>query len=168
MEDPAPTQVLAMSSPSRILIIDDNPSDRDLLREAIRDVGWIAELAQSANGAQALAFLGRQAMRGALPDVLLLDYRLRHERGTELIASIRAIGGCANLPIVLLSSAALPHGERSHCRALGIERVLVKAESYAALLELVRELRTDFASTQEMTPGGSWIGTTDAAVADRP
>lgn len=152
-----------MPRPSRLLILDDNHSDRDLLREAILDTGWNATVEEASSGRQAIATLQRHAVMGTLPDLLLMDFHYHSEECLDILTKIRAIPPCASLPIVVFSGSLPPEQNRRDCYALGVLKVLVKAESYSDLLTMITALKRIFTASGEMTPGGSWIQADDLA-----
>jgi CheY-like chemotaxis protein len=152
-----------MPRPSRILILDDNQSDRDLLREAIHDAGWIATVEESSSGRQAISTLQRHALMGTLPDLLLMDFRYHSEQCLEILTRIRAITACATMPIVVFSGSLPQEQDRRACYAHGVLKVLVKAETYADLLAMISVLKRIFTASGDITPGGSWIQADDLA-----
>jgi CheY-like chemotaxis protein len=152
-----------MSRPSRLLILDDNHSDRDLFREAIHDTGWNALIEEASSGRQAISLLQRHAVMGTLPDLLLMDFRYHSEQCLDILTGIRAIPACAGMPIVVFSGALPPEPNRRECYALGVLKVLVKAETYGDLIAMIRVLKRIFSATGDMTPGGSWIRACDLA-----
>lgn len=77
-----------------ILIVDDDPSIRQLLRDYLREMGYEASVA--ANGAQM-----RQAMRASQVDLIVLDLMLDGEDGLELTRELAREHG---VPIVILSA----------------------------------------------------------------
>lgn len=77
----------------RILIVDDDPDVRELVRYELESRGWeVTEAATAAAVAPALA--------AATPDLILLDLRLPDEDGLVLAARLRAV---SRLPIIMLT-----------------------------------------------------------------
>ena len=92
------TAQLASLKGTRALIVDDNRTNRQFLRDQIRVWGMVATEADG--GAAALEIL--QSDAGF--DLILLDYQMPDMDGIELARKIRAIPNRANIPAVLLSS----------------------------------------------------------------
>jgi PAS domain S-box-containing protein len=92
------TAQLASLRGARALIVDDNRTNRQFLRDQI---GVWGMLATEADGAAAALELLRSNTGF---DVFLLDYQMPEMDGIELARKIRAIPGCAGIPAVLLSS----------------------------------------------------------------
>jgi CheY-like chemotaxis protein len=82
----------------RVLIVEDDTSSRTALAELLREEGFDAVAASS--GAEALA-----ACREAVPDIVLLDYRLPDTTGLDLIGELRSQEslGC---PFLLVSGSS--------------------------------------------------------------
>ncbi|MBL6081821.1 response regulator transcription factor [Belnapia sp. T18] len=82
----------------RVLIVDDDPAIREVVRFALSRAGF--EVLQAADGAAGLA-----AAHEALPDLIVLDVMLPEMDGTEMCRALRASGGpAASIPVLFLSS----------------------------------------------------------------
>ena len=73
-----------MKNPPRILIADDNATNRDILATRLRVHGY--DLIEAADGEEALA-----AARTHLPDLILLDVALPSLNGLEVARRLRAL-----------------------------------------------------------------------------
>ena len=87
---------------ARVLVIDDNPVNREILLEQLR--GWGFDCAAADSGAIGLAFLDRAAQLGANVDCVILDYQMPGMSGPDVAKAIRADARTASIPIVLLTS----------------------------------------------------------------
>ena len=83
------------STPSRVLIVDDEPAIRRFLRTGLNAQGYQTDEAET--GEQALAVLARSRI-----DVLVLDLGLPDLDGLEVLKRVRE--GGATIPVVVLSS----------------------------------------------------------------
>jgi CheY-like chemotaxis protein len=74
--------------PIEILLVEDNPGDVRLTREALADNKIRNTLHVVADGVQALAFLRRQGKHATVPrpDLILLDLNLPKKDGREVLA----------------------------------------------------------------------------------
>lgn len=97
-EAPVPTDVTG----ARVLVIDDNAVNRDILLEQLR--GWRFDCAAAENGAIGLAFLERSAQLGARVDCVILDYQMPGMNGAEVAAAISADPRMASIPVLMLTS----------------------------------------------------------------
>jgi two-component system KDP operon response regulator KdpE len=82
------------AAPLRVLVVDDEPPIRKLLRMGLSVHGY--QILEAANGKAALDMLGQE------PDLIILDLGLPDTKGHDLLRSIRARN--QNVPIVVLSS----------------------------------------------------------------
>ncbi|MET4576052.1 PP2C family protein-serine/threonine phosphatase [Ottowia thiooxydans] len=89
-------------SPGRVLVVDDNEANRDLLVRRLQRQGHATETA--ADGQQAL-----DMMRASAFDLVLLDIMMPVLNGYEVLKQIRADAGLRHVPVVLIS--ALGDGE---------------------------------------------------------
>jgi CheY-like chemotaxis protein/anti-sigma regulatory factor (Ser/Thr protein kinase) len=86
--------------PRRLLIVDDQQSNRRVLRGMLEPLGF--DIDEAEDGATALACIAT-----TLPDLVLLDLRMPGLDGFEVVGRIRAQPRCATLPIFAVS-ASLP------------------------------------------------------------
>jgi two-component system, OmpR family, KDP operon response regulator KdpE len=82
------------AAPLRVLVVDDEPPIRKLLRMGLTAQGY--QIVEAANGKAALELLGQS------PDLIILDLGLPDMQGHELLRTIRARNEA--VPIVVLSS----------------------------------------------------------------
>ena len=96
-----------MNRPIDILLVDDNPGDVRLTREALKEGKVRNELHVVQDGVEALAFLRRQGnYRDAIrPDLVLLDLNLPRKNGREVLAEIKADPDLRRIPVVILTTS---------------------------------------------------------------
>ena len=136
----------------RVLVVDDNATNRMIVRETLRAWGCRPEEADS--GAAALAALGAAAATDPF-GLVILDMQMPEMDGAETAERIRADGRFASLPLVLLSSIATMRDVRTTPFAAA----LAKPVRQAALLRTVREIVGG--QTEEVAPAA-------AAAVERP
>src|ERR1700742_3083613 len=88
-----------MHSPPRILIVDDNETNRDILMARLGPQGY--ELKQAADGEEALA-----AAKELLPDLILLDVMMPKIDGIEVCKRIKNDTSMPFTPIILCTAKA--------------------------------------------------------------
>ncbi len=84
----------------RVLVVDDNPTNRRILREHLQSWGCVVQEAD--DGRQALQML--TAVSPCPFDVVVLDYQMPELHGVEIAKQIRSSEQAANCKIILLSS----------------------------------------------------------------
>jgi CheY-like chemotaxis protein len=102
-----------MNSPSRdwqpidILLVEDNPGDIDLMKEALEGAKVWNRLHVAEDGEQALDFLFQrgQYTEAPRPDLILLDLNLPKRDGREVLEEIRADADLTEIPIVILTTS---------------------------------------------------------------
>jgi class 3 adenylate cyclase/CheY-like chemotaxis protein len=88
-----------MHKPPRILIVDDNETNRDILVTRLETHGY--ELLQAGDGEEALA-----AAKQYLPDLILLDVMMPKIDGIEVTRRIKADASMPFMPIILVTAKA--------------------------------------------------------------
>jgi signal transduction histidine kinase/CheY-like chemotaxis protein len=117
-------------APLRILVADDNATNRHLMRTLLRKDGH--DVAFASDGAEAFA-----AVQAAPFDLVLMDLQMPRMDGIEATGAIRALPGTADLPIVALTASAVML-DRPACRSAGFDGCLGKPIDTAALADLLR------------------------------
>lgn len=91
-----------------ILLVEDNPGDARLTKEAVRESQRGSDLKVVSDGLEALEFLrgvGRFE-RAVRPSVVILDWNLPKMGGAELLGEIRKDARLKDLSVVVLSSSS--------------------------------------------------------------
>jgi class 3 adenylate cyclase len=95
---PAPTPPQATAqSPSRLLVVDDDEANRDMLARRLRRQGF--EVALAANGLEAL-----QALRADPFDLVLLDLVMPGLDGYQVLAKLKSDAALAGVPVIMISA----------------------------------------------------------------
>ena len=81
-----------MKSGLRLLLVDDNPADVGLAREALVKSVRHSEITSVQDGVEAMAFLDRRGTYAnvARPDLIILDLSLPKKDGLAVLAAIKA------------------------------------------------------------------------------
>ncbi|TPK05084.1 response regulator [Mesorhizobium sp. B2-5-9] len=87
---------------ARVLVIDDNPVNREILLEQLRS--WSFDCAAAESGAVGLAFLDRACQLGASVDCIILDYQMPGMNGADVARAIAADSRLSTIPVVILTS----------------------------------------------------------------
>ena len=126
-----------------ILLVEDSPADATLLTECLRQVSFPYHLSLVTDGAAALAFLIRQApyTKAPTPDLLLLDIRLPHKSGWEVLAWVRASPFLTGRPVVMLTGLFSPYDEEQ-IEHLQPTRCLLKPRALEDLARIAQVIET--------------------------
>jgi len=94
-------------TPIEILLVEDNPGDVDLTKEALDHSKMINNLHQVADGVEALAFLHKEGKYASAvhPDLILLDLNLPKKDGREVLAIIKEDPLLKRIPVVVLTTS---------------------------------------------------------------
>jgi CheY-like chemotaxis protein len=93
--------------PVEILLVEDNPADIRLTREAIKEFKIHNTLHVITNGVEALAFLRREGgyADAARPDLVLLDLNLPKKNGLDVLKEIKTDEALQHIPVVILTAS---------------------------------------------------------------
>jgi CheY-like chemotaxis protein len=93
--------------PIEILLVEDDPGDVTLTREAFADHKVGNSLHVVSDGVEALSFLRREGdhANAVRPDLVLLDLNLPRVDGREVLAAIKADPDLATIPVVVLTTS---------------------------------------------------------------
>ena len=126
----------------RALVVDDNATNREILRRQLS--AWGMQVEDHADGEAALASVDA----GARPDVVLLDMHMPGMDGVELARELRAREATRDLPLLLLTSLGSRPPESE---ALGLLH-LTKPVKAAALRSVVASALGASGAPQAATP----------------
>lgn len=95
------------SRPVEILLVEDNPGDVRLTREALKEGKVRNNLYVAPDGVEALRFLRREGehAQAVRPDLILLDLNLPRMDGREVLEVIKADPDLRHIPVVVLTSS---------------------------------------------------------------
>lgn len=98
-----------MKSGLRLLLVDDNPADVGLMREALAKSAYHSQIESLQDGAEALAFLDRRGKyaNALRPDLVILDLSLPKRNGFAVLAAMKAGPELRRIPVVIFSTSRL-------------------------------------------------------------
>ena len=121
-----------MRTPARILVVDDNAANVDILRARLAAHGY--EIVTAEDGEQALA-----AAREHLPDLILLDVMMPKLDGVEVCRRLRADASMPFIPVILVTAKSDPKDVVAALEAGGDE-YLTKPLDHASLVARVKSM----------------------------
>src|SRR4051794_8185921 len=134
-------------SKARILVIEDNPSDVELLRLALAGANVECDLIVIDDGAEALAFVRQQGKYAdtPAPELAIVDLNIPKNDGLEILAAMRASSVFAELPVAVLSSSSSPR-DRANMEVFRIRQYIPKPpdlDEYMQIGFVVKNLLTE-------------------------
>jgi two-component system, chemotaxis family, response regulator Rcp1 len=93
--------------PIEILLVEDNPGDERLTREALKEGKVYSNLHWVKDGVEAMAFLRREGKHADAPrpDIVLLDLNLPRKDGREVLQDIKSDESLRRIPVVVLTTS---------------------------------------------------------------
>ncbi len=122
----------------RVLIVDDNASARQILREMVGEFGLGVETV--ASGMQALALLRAEAESGRPFDIVLMDWRMPTMDGLETARRIRADAQLLHMPAVLMVTAYGREEVLRGAEQLGLQGVLIKPITESVMFNTILDI----------------------------
>jgi CheY-like chemotaxis protein len=101
--------------------VDDDPDDRELIRNAIFNVDPSYTVAHATNGKEALQYLIR-ASETELPCLIILDINMPVMDGKQALSEIKKNNKLSQVPIVVFSTSSHP-ADLYFCQKYGVELV---------------------------------------------
>ncbi len=94
-----------IGKPIEILLVEDNPGDARLAKEALKDSKLRNNLRVVNDGVEAMDFLYQRGkfVDSLRPDLILLDLNLPRKDGREVLAEIKTSDGLKRIPVVIVT-----------------------------------------------------------------
>jgi two-component system sensor histidine kinase/response regulator len=118
----------------RVLVVDDNTTNRRILEEVL--TRWKMQPTLTASGPDALTAMTQAAEENRPFSLVLLDAMMPEMDGFMLAERIRQQPALAGSVLMMLSSADQP-GDAAHCRDLGLSAYLSKPFKQSELLDMI-------------------------------
>lgn len=129
--------------PAEILLVEDNPGDVHLIKEAFNAGDAAVTIHVAVDGEQAMQFLRREGPYAAAPrpDLVLLDLKLPRKSGHEVLAEIRYDENLRTIPVIVLTTS---RAEKDVLRAydLNCNCYIVKPVDLEEFTRLVEAINT--------------------------
>jgi two-component system response regulator len=136
-----------------VLLVEDNPGDAELTRQALASSKLHIDLATVDDGEKALKYLRQEPPYGGAsrPDLLLLDLNLPKVSGEEVLREIKSDKGLRGLPVVVLTCSDA-ETEVSRCYAQGANCYIVKPVDFSSFIEIVASIEQFWFSVVKLSP----------------
>jgi signal transduction histidine kinase/CheY-like chemotaxis protein len=136
------------SSPRPVLVVEDDPATRDVVRRTLEREGWI--VFEADNGRSALEVLTQAA-----PDLIVLDLMMPQMDGFEFVAELRRTESGRRIPVVVVTAKEITAEDRA--RLNGHVRKIFRKGSFSRE-ELTAELRRALEVGHRPTPAAARRG----------
>jgi CheY-like chemotaxis protein len=141
-------------NPIELLLVEDDPGDVLMTREALGDSKLINNLNVVDNGEQALDYLRRQGpyAEAPRPDLILLDLNLPRLDGREVLSTIKDDPELRTIPVVVLTTS---DAEEDVLRSyqLHANAYVTKPVDFDGFIEAIRQIDHFFVSVVQLPTG---------------
>ncbi|HET6546336.1 MAG TPA: response regulator [Rhodanobacteraceae bacterium] len=114
----------------RVLVVDDSPTNRELIYQTLTPSGYEVMVANSVKSALELA-------ETIDPELILSDLHMPDEDGFGLIRRIKADPRLARVPFIFISSSVWGERDRETAMRLGVSRFILRPVEPQALIDEV-------------------------------
>ena len=150
-----PRYALHPDQPLSVLLVEDDPGDVLMTREAFAEHGADSRLAVVSDGVEALAYLRREApyTDAVTPDLILLDLNLPRRDGREVLEEIKEDEQLRRIPVVVLTTSQADEDIlRSY--QLHANAYVTKPVDFERFISVVRQIDEFFVSVVKLPPRG--------------
>ncbi|HWG85020.1 MAG TPA: response regulator [Deinococcales bacterium] len=136
-----------------ILLVEDNPGDALLTREAFEEARVRNNLHHVTDGVQAMQFLRCEGefTQCPRPDIILLDLNMPRKGGLEVLSEVKNDPALRDIPVVILTTSSaeedIVKSYQSHANAY-----ITKPVDLAKFLEVVRSLEEFWLAVVRLPP----------------
>ena len=144
-----------MNAIPEILIVDDNPADVSLSREALTATAYSGQINSVPDGAEALAFLSRRGnyANANRPDLVILDLNLPKRDGLAVLAAMKANPELRRIPVVIFSTSQLAK-DVSRSYELGANCYISKPGNLADFFSTMKTIEEFWFGSVSLPPRG--------------
>ena len=125
-------------NPRLILLVDDDPDDLMLIKEAITSIDGKFDFQEATDGRHALSYLRALDSVHQHPCLIVVDINMPVLGGRDLLAIIKNDPGLKHIPVVIFSTSSNP-ADAEYCSQFGAE-LITKPFDMSLLIEAARRL----------------------------
>ncbi len=128
------------STSIRILVVDDMPTIRDLVKTQMKTLGY-SQFLEAGNGEEAWKILNDQKSAGSPVELVICDWNMPVLSGLELLKRVRKTPEWAQLPFVLLTSES-ERDQVTEAILSGVSQYIIKPFSARIFDEKLKHVYT--------------------------
>jgi len=141
-----------LASAARILVVDDEPKNRELIRDTLEVRGYAVE--EAGSGTEALARIA-----AAPPDVVLLDVSMPGLDGLEVCRRLKANPRTASLPVIMITAhvdrrdrlAGIEAGANDYLtKPVDLQDLVLRVRNAVSAKRLTDEVKENFRRLREL------------------
>lgn len=121
----------------RILLVDDDPEDRDIIKYAMELEQAHNTIYFAENGEQALEILDKNYHVAEVPCLIVLDLNMPKMNGTQTLGNLKSDERFKNIPVIIYSTSINPL-EKEKCMQLGAHSYITKPVSFKESTETAK------------------------------
>jgi CheY-like chemotaxis protein len=127
--------------PIEVLLVEDDPGDVMMTREAFQDYKLHNQLHVVSDGAEAMAFLRQEGEYAGRPrpDLVLLDLNLPRMDGRQVLEAIKSDPELASIPVVVLTTSE-NEDDVLRSYSLHANAYVTKPVDFARFIEVIRQI----------------------------
>lgn len=148
--------MIPATMPITILMADDDPDDRLLTADALKEARLINDIRFVENGVELLEYLRKQGKYAApadapRPGLILLDLNMPRMDGRSVLKEIKSDADLRSIPVVVLTTSKDDEDVyRSY--DLGVNSYIVKPVTFEALVDILQTLEKYWFEIVELPP----------------
>jgi len=130
--------------PAVVLLIDDDPGDRELTRRALQQGAFRSDMRVACDGEEALDYLlhrgkYKDPQSAPVPDIILLDLNMPRLSGREVLERLKGTAELKSIPVIVLTTS---HQEEDilHSYELGCNSYIQKPVELNRLVSSIQQL----------------------------
>ncbi len=134
-----------------VLLVEDNPDDVVMIREAFEQSLTPIQLYVVSNGEQAIKFVRRTDADAPHPSLILLDLNLPIRNGLDVLAELKGDTEFLAIPIVVLTTSLAP-SDIQQCYSLHANAYIVKPPDFDGFADVIKQIASCFLSLISLPP----------------
>jgi CheY-like chemotaxis protein len=134
-----------------VLLVEDNPDDVVMIREAFEQALTPIQLYVVSQGEQAMKFVRRTDADAPRPSLILLDLNLPIRNGLDVLAELKSDTEFLAIPIVVLTTSQAPE-DIQRCYSLHANAYIIKPSDYDGFADVIKQVATCFLGLISLPP----------------